>query len=526
MFASLQECFLMPRIERALLSVTDKAGIVPFASKLHDMGVELISTGGTAKLLRDNRIPVREVAEVTGFPEMLDGRVKTIHPRIAGGILAIRSNPEHMRSLVEHEIPPIQMVIVNLYQFEKYAQRPGVSREELIENIDIGGPTMIRAAAKNFQDVAVIVSPGQYESIQAELSGHNCELSPETHWRLAQEAFAHTAAYDQAVASRLAQIDGDRIAEPQEDLPGALRISARRTASLRYGENPHQKAALYSLGDSGIAGAEQLHGRELSYNNLVDLDAAWQLVQEFESPAAAIIKHTNPCGCAEQATLAEAYRKALETDPVSAFGGVLAFNRELDLETASEVSKLFVEAIAAPAYTEAALKVLTAKKNLRLVNVKPLDEAELVIKSISGGFLAQTADTVSLDGSALQVKTSRQPTPEEMTALLFGWKVAKHVRSNAIVYARLGQTVSVGAGQMSRVDSVKVGAMKAILPLAGTVLASDAFFPFPDGIEEAAKHGITAVIQPGGSVRDEEVIAAANLLKLSMVFTGVRHFRH
>jgi phosphoribosylaminoimidazolecarboxamide formyltransferase / IMP cyclohydrolase len=518
--------FLMPRIERALLSVTDKNGIVPFASKLHDMGVELISTGGTAKLLRENRIPVREVAEVTGFPEMLDGRVKTIHPRIAGGILAVRSNPEHMRSLVEHEIPPIQMVVVNLYQFEKYAQKPGVSREELIENIDIGGPTMIRAAAKNFQDVAVIVSPDQYESIQAEMSAHGGELSTATHWRLAQEAFSHTAAYDQAVASRLAQIDGNRVADTQEELPAVLRVSARRTATLRYGENPHQTAALYSFGDLGIAGAEQLHGKELSYNNLVDLDAAWQLVREFDMPAAAIIKHTNPSGCAEQATLAEAYRKALEADPISAFGGVLAFNRELDSETASEVSKLFVEAVAAPAYTRDALAVLTAKKNLRLVRVRPADKPELVIKSISGGLLAQTADTVSIDLSALEVKTSRQPTPDEMKALLFGWKVAKHVKSNAVVYARAGQTVSVGAGQMSRVDSVKVGAMKAILPLAGTVLASDAFFPFPDGIEEAAKHGITAVIQPGGSVRDEEVIGAANLLNLAMVFTGVRHFRH
>jgi phosphoribosylaminoimidazolecarboxamide formyltransferase / IMP cyclohydrolase len=516
----------MPRIERALLSVTDKAGIVPFAITLHKMGVELISTGGTAKLLRNSGIPVREVADVTGFPEMLDGRVKTIHPRIAGGILAIRSNPEHMRSLVEHGIPLIQMVVVNLYQFEKHAQKPGVTREELIENIDIGGPTMIRAAAKNFQDVAVIVSPEQYESVQTEMSTHRGELSAATHWRLAQEAFSHTAAYDQAVASRLAQIDGNRVGEIEEELPSFLRISARRTATLRYGENPHQKAALYRFSDLGIASAEQLHGKELSYNNLVDLDAAWQLVQEFDQPAAAIIKHTNPCGCAEQATLAEAYRKALEADPISAFGGVLAFNRELDSDTASEVSKLFVEAIAAPAYANDALGMLKTKKNLRLVRVKPVDKPELVIKSISGGILAQTPDTVALDKSALQVKTTRQPTAEEMKALLFGWKVAKHVKSNAIVYARAGQTVSVGAGQMSRVDSVKVGAMKAILPLAGTVLASDAFFPFPDGIEEAAKHGITAVIQPGGSVRDDEVIAAANLLNLAMVFTGVRHFRH
>lgn len=512
----------MPRIERALLSVTDKTGIVSFASKLSGAGIELISTGGTARLLRENGIPVREVSDVTGFPEMLDGRVKTIHPRIAGGILAIRSNAEHMRSLVEHEIPSIQMVVVNLYQFEKIAQKADVTREELIENIDIGGPTMIRAAAKNFQDVAVIVSPDQYEPILAELAA-NGELSPATHWRLAQEAFANTAAYDQAIARRLAQIDGHA---SSEELPPRLQISAQRTTTLRYGENPHQKAALYRFGAFGIAGAEQLHGKELSYNNLVDLDAAWQLVQEFDQPAAAIIKHTNPCGCAEQGTLVEAYCKALEADPISAFGGVLAFNRELDLETAREISKLFVEAIAAPAFHADALSMLRSKKNLRLVEVKPLSKPELVLKSISGGLLAQTADAIALDPSALQVKTTRQPTPEEMDALLFGWKVCKHVKSNAIVYARRGQTISVGAGQMSRVDSVKVGAMKAVLSLAGTVLASDAFFPFADGIEAAAKHGITAVIQPGGSVRDEEVIAAANVLNLAMVFTGVRHFRH
>jgi phosphoribosylaminoimidazolecarboxamide formyltransferase/IMP cyclohydrolase len=516
----------MSRIERALLSVTDKTGVLPFAKRLHELGVELISTGGTAKLLRDSQIPVREVAEITGFPEMLDGRVKTIHPRIAGGILAVRENPEHMRALQEHGIPAIQMVVVNLYAFEKFAGKPGVTREELIENIDIGGPTMIRAAAKNFQDVAVVVSPGQYDAILSEMTAYAGQLSAATHWHLAQEAFLCTAAYDQAVSSRLRQIDAHGITAAPEELPAQLRISADRAAVLRYGENPHQKAALYKLSGRGIAGVEQLHGKELSYNNLVDLDAAWQLVLEFTQPAAVIVKHTNPCGCAEQATLVEAYRKALEADPVSAFGGVLAFNRELDGETAREVAKLFVEAIAAPAFVEDALAVLTAKKNLRLVRVNAVDKPELVIKSISGGLLAQTADSEPLDASALEVKSARQPTAEERQALLFGWKVCKHVKSNAIVYARAGQTVSVGAGQMSRVDSVKVGAMKAVLPLAGTVLASDAFFPFSDGVEEAAKHGITAIIQPGGSVKDEEVIAAANRLNLAMVFTGVRHFRH
>ncbi len=517
--------FLMPQIERALLSVTDKSGIVDFAKQLHEMGVEMISTGGTARLLRENAIPVREVAEITGFPEMLDGRVKTIHPRIAAGILAIRANPEHMRALAEHGIPPIQMVVVNLYEFSKFANKPGVSREELIENIDIGGPTMIRAAAKNFQDVAVVVSPSQYQSVLDELRSNQGGLTASTHWKLAQEAFSHTAAYDAAVSSRLRQIDAGGSTN-QEQFPAALHITAARKSALRYGENPHQQAALYSLENSGIAQAEQLHGKELSYNNLVDLDAAWQLIQEFDGPAAAIIKHTNPCGCAEGPNLADAYRKALQADPVSAFGGVLAFNRALDKETAAEVSKLFVEAIAAPEFSSEALAVLSTKKNVRILRVKPSEKSELVIRSISGGLLAQTADTGHLDISAVQVKSSRPPTAEEMEALLFGWKVCKHVKSNAIVYARAGQTVSVGAGQMSRVDSVKVGAMKAILPLAGTVIASDAFFPFPDGIEEAAKHGITAVIQPGGSVRDEEVIAAANLLNLAMVFTGVRHFRH
>jgi phosphoribosylaminoimidazolecarboxamide formyltransferase/IMP cyclohydrolase len=349
-------------------------------------------------------------------------------------------------------------------------------------------------------------------------------VSAATCWSFAQEAFAYTAAYDAAVSNRLAQIDSEGKTSV-DALPAVLSISATRTSSLRYGENPHQQAALYSFHRGGIAGAKQLHGKELSYNNLVDLDAAWQLIQEFSTPAAGIIKHTNPSGCAEQPQLVKAYRKALEADPISAFGGVIAFNREVDKETAQEVVRLFVEAIAAPSFSPDALAILTAKKNLRLVEVPP-GEGELVVKSISGGLLAQTADIAPLASAAISVKTSRPPTADELEALLFGWKVCKHVKSNAIVYSRAGQIVSVGAGQMSRVDSVKVGAMKAVLPLAGTVLASDAFFPFPDGIEEAAKHGITAVIQPGGSVRDDEVIAAANKLNLAMVFTGIRHFRH
>ncbi len=512
----------MAFIKRALISVTDKGSIVEFAQGLRDLGVEIISTGGTARAIHEGGVAVREVSEVTGFPEMLDGRLKTINPRIAGGVLAIRGNSEHMQALAEHKIPPIDMVVVNLYAFEKVAGKQGASMAELIENIDIGGPTLIRAAAKNYQDVAVITSPDDYPAILQEL--HECkgQLSEPTLWRLARKAFALTAAYDRAISTRLARVG----AREESGLPAFLDIRAPRALDLRYGENPHQSAALYSVRQGGIAGAEQLQGKELSYNNLVDLDAAWQLIQEFDQPASAIIKHTNPCGCAEAATQVESYRRAFEADPVSAYGGVLAFNRTLDEETAQEISKTFVEAIAAQDYAPGARNVLASKKNLRLLKVDPAPKDEPVVKSISGGYLVQTTDSHRLERSECKVVTERVPTEDEWRALEFGWKVCKHVKSNAIVYARAGQSVSVGAGQMSRVDSVKVGAMKAVLPLEGTVLASDAFFPFPDGIEEAAKHGITAVIQPGGSVRDDLVIAAANKLGLAMVFTGVRHFRH
>jgi phosphoribosylaminoimidazolecarboxamide formyltransferase/IMP cyclohydrolase len=518
----------MPKIQRALLSVTDKTGVGEFALALHELGVEIVSTGGTASAIRGQGVPVRDVSELTGFPEMLDGRVKTIHPRVAGGVLAIRSNPQHMQSLREHDIAPIDMVVVNLYAFEKVAARRDATVEELIENIDIGGPTMIRAAAKNWQDVAVVVLPEDYGPILHELRSNERNLSRATCWQLAKKAFALTAAYDRAITSRLASlnIEHDEFVDRHSELPDVLTIAAPRALDLRYGENPHQKAAFYSLATGGLASARQLHGKELSYNNLVDLDAAWQLVHEFRRPAAAIIKHTNPCGCAEQDSPASAYRKAFEADPVSAFGGVLAFNEPVDEETAHEIAKTFIEAIAAPGYAEGALAVLKAKKNLRLLEVGPSHD-RLVIKSISGGLLAQTLDTPGLvEGTAVRVVTERQPNDTEWKALDFAWKVCKHVKSNAIVYARSGQSVSVGAGQMSRVDSVKVGAMKAVLPLKGTVLASDAFFPFPDGVEQAASHGITAVIQPGGSVRDDEVIAAADRLGLAMVFTGIRHFRH
>jgi phosphoribosylaminoimidazolecarboxamide formyltransferase / IMP cyclohydrolase len=510
---------IMHKIERALISVTDKSGITEFARQLRELGAELISTGGTAKLLRESGLAVTDVSEVTGFPEMLDGRVKTLHPNVTGAILAMRGKPDHMRTLAAHRIKPIDMVVVNLYAFETIAAKPDARLEELIENIDIGGPTMIRSAAKNYQDVAVVVSPVDYPGVLEEMKAHGGALSTETTWRLARKAFGVTADYDRAISMRLAKVDGAAA------LPDTLDMRAGKLFDLRYGENPHQSAALYGAAGAGIAGATQLQGKELSYNNLVDLDAAWQLVNEFDAPATAIIKHTNPCGCAEQATLAESYMKALECDPVSAFGSVVGFNRPVDVQTARECVKVFLEAIAAPEYEPEALALLSAKKNLRVMKVVAGGDG-LVVKSISGGYLAQTPDTVQFDRAATQVKTKRPPSDEEWVALEFAWKVAKHVKSNAIVFARAGQTAGVGAGQMSRVDSVKLAAMKALLPLAGTVVGSDAFFPFPDGVEEAAKHGATAIVQPGGSVRDPEVIAAADRLGLAMVFTGVRHFRH
>jgi phosphoribosylaminoimidazolecarboxamide formyltransferase/IMP cyclohydrolase len=517
----------MATFERALVSVTDKTGIVEFARGLAALGIEIVSTGGTWRVLNEAGIAAREVADLTGFPEMLDGRVKTIHPRIAGGILAMRSKAEHMNALAEHGIPRIDLVVVNLYQFEKIAARDDASVVELIENIDIGGPTMIRAAAKNFEDVAVVVSPADYIPVLNELRATGT-LALSTRWELAKRAFAVTAKYDRAITQRLSRIVADEgeFRDEAPALPYVLDIHAERSLPLRYGENPHQYASLYSLKKGGVAAGEQLHGKELSYNNLVDLDAAWQLALEFERPASIIIKHTNPCGCAENDSQAESYRKAFEADPVSAYGSVLAFNRELQPDTAREVAKTFVEAVAAPAFSSQALEILRSKKNLRLVRIPPSSLDDLVVKSISGGFLAQTADTHRLNRDEAVVMTKRTPNEEEWEAMLFGWKVVKHVKSNAIVYARAGQLISAGAGQMSRVDSVKVGAMKAILSIEGSVMASDAFFPFPDGVEEAARRGVSAVIQPGGSVRDGEVIEAANGLGLAMVFTSIRHFRH
>jgi phosphoribosylaminoimidazolecarboxamide formyltransferase/IMP cyclohydrolase len=521
-------------VERVLISVYDKTGVVEFARELASLGIEIISTGGTARLLREAGIPVRDVAELTGWPEMLGGRVKTLHPKVHGGILFQRGKAEDQKQAGEHGIVPIDLVVVNLYPFSATAARPGVTAEELIENIDIGGPAMVRSAAKNFQSVGVVTDPGDYAALARELREKR-ELCLATRLALAQKAYARTARYDGEIATELERlaVDGGVTLGTAGKLPERIHLALERQETMRYGENPHQAAALYIPAGRpalGLAGAKQLQGKELSYNNLVDLDAAWALSQEFRRPAVSIIKHNNPCGAAEQETLREAYLAALACDPVSAFGGVLALNRVLDRATAEEVGKLFVECIVAPGYEPAALEKFAAKKNLRLLEM-PRDPApgELEVKRISGGVLVQQPDRHELNEAELKVVTARAPSEAERRALYFAWKVCKHVKSNAIVFAREGQTVGVGAGQMSRVDSVKIAVIKAGtagLALEGTVVASDAFFPFPDGVEEAGKAGATAVIQPGGSVRDADVISAANKLGMAMVFTGVRHFRH
>lgn len=530
------------RIRRALLSVTDKDGLVDFARHLAGHGVELVSTGGTARAIREAGLEVRDISELTGFPEMLDGRVKTLHPKVHGGILHIRDNPDHLASIKQHDIEPIDMVVVNLYSFEKTAARPGVAFAEIIENIDIGGPSMVRSAAKNFEDVAVVTNASDYGWLTEELDAHHGSLTRQTRWRLARAAFSVTAAYDTAIANTLDTLLAfDGAAESAlPGLPPVLRLVYPQSMPLRYGENPHQHAALYSdHSGRGIAAARQLQGKELSYNNLVDLDACWELVSEFggnsDAAAAAIVKHTNPCGAALGATVLQAYTKALAADPVSAFGGVIGVNREVDEAAATEIAKLFVEAIIAPSFSPGALERFASKKNLRLLQIAPGSDGadgsrnqatSRVLKQISGGLLVQDADRATVTASDLKTVTVRQPTPNEVDSLLFAWRVCKHVKSNAIVYARSGQTLGIGAGQMSRVDAARFGAMKAILPLENCVAASDAFFPFPDGLEALAAAGATAVIQPGGSVRDSDVIAAADRLNMAMVFTGIRHFRH
>jgi phosphoribosylaminoimidazolecarboxamide formyltransferase / IMP cyclohydrolase len=518
-------------IRRALLSVTDKTGLVDLAKVLSGFGAELVSTGGTARTLREAGLAVRDISDLTGFPEMLDGRVKTLHPLVHGGLLYVRGNSQHEAAVAAHAIQPIDMVVVNLYAFEKTAAQPGVAFGHLIENIDIGGPSMVRSAAKNFEDVAIVTRTADYPALIEELQSLKGSLSRETRWRLAKQAFALTAAYDSAIANTLEQIEfapaPDAPAAPDANaLPTTLRINLPLAQSLRYGENPHQRAALYSDGTGlGIAGSVQWQGKELSYNNLVDLEACWELACEFDEPMVAITKHTNPCGAATGATVAEAYTKALACDPISAFGSVIGINKPVDAAAAEEIAKLFVEAIAAPSFTPEARERFAAKRNLRIVEVKSAPTRPIV-KHVSGGLLLQDADTGRVTEGELDVVTWRPPTADELRSLLFAWRVCKHVKSNAVVYARNGQTLGVGAGQMSRVDAARFGAQKAVLPLQGCVAASDAYFPFPDGLEAVAAAGATAVIQPGGSVKDQEVIAAADRLGLAMVFTGVRHFRH
>ena len=516
----------MSKIQRALVSVSKKDGLIDFAKGLSEMGVEILSTGGTAKLLKDNNIPVIQVSDYTGFPEIMDGRVKTLHPLIHGGLLGRRDNEKHLEEMKKHGIKPIDMVVVNLYPFEDTISKEGVKLDEAIENIDIGGPSMLRSSAKNFQDVAVVVDSDDYEDILAEMEENDGAISYDTKMKLSVKAFKHTARYDSLISKYLeSKVEG-------EGFPSILNLQFEKITDLRYGENPHQKAAFYEnigLNKGTLSKAKQLHGKELSYNNILDLNAALELVREFDETAAVIIKHTNPCGVAIGNNLVSAYREARETDPLSAFGGIIGFNKNVDEETAKEIASTFIEAVIAPDYDESALAILKEKKNIRLLklsNFKEKTEKEYDLRNVSGGLLLQDKDSVTLNEDNLKVVTNRQPTEKEWSAMRFAWKVAKHVKSNAIIYATENETVGIGAGQMSRVDSSKLAAMKANKPIQGTAMASDAFFPFRDSVDEAAKVGVTAIIQPGGSVKDEEVIAAANEHNIAMVFTGIRHFKH
>jgi phosphoribosylaminoimidazolecarboxamide formyltransferase/IMP cyclohydrolase len=508
----------------ALLSVHDKAGIVDLARALVEQGLTLLSTGGTSRTLREAGLTVVDVSEHTGFPEMLDGRVKTLHPRIHAGLLARRDSPEHLAALRGAGIDPIELVVINLYPFESTAQDPAASRERAIEMIDIGGPSMIRSAAKNHRDVTVVVDPVDYPRV-AEALRQEGKVPSGLRLELATKAFSRTAAYDAAIHRYLAASAQD------QSFPRSLALAFEKASDLRYGENPHQTAAFYrepGAPAGSLARAEQIQGKELSFNNLLDLDSAWRLIGEFADSAAVIVKHNNPCGVAVALSSAEAFARARDTDPQSAFGGVVALNRALDMETALEIGELFLEAIIAPSFEDEALATLRKKTNLRLMKAgAPVAElAGLDLKRVSGGVLAQTWDRRTTLPSAGRVVTRRAPTEAEMTDLDFAWKVAKYVKSNAIVYASSGRTLGIGAGQMSRVDSARLGAHKSLTPLADSVLASDAFFPFRDGIDAAAQAGVAAIVQPGGSIRDPEIISAADEHKLAMVFTGERHFRH
>ncbi|MEJ2110074.1 MAG: bifunctional phosphoribosylaminoimidazolecarboxamide formyltransferase/IMP cyclohydrolase [Acidobacteriota bacterium] len=521
----------MVRIRRALVSVSNKSGLSEFAQFLYEMGVQLISTGGTAQFIREENIPVTEVSEYTGFPEILDGRVKTLHPSIHGGLLAIRDKPTHQTQMQQQKIQEIDMVVVNLYPFRETAARQGVTFPEVIEQIDIGGPSMVRSAAKNHRSVAIVTDPADYGWITNELKATEGTLSDKTRFTLAQKAFASTASYDSAIAAWFSERawSNEGVYTTDDSMPELKVLPLEKVRDLRYGENPHQRGALYRRMDketSGVAGAGILHGKELSYNNLLDSDSAWNLAMEFDKPAAAVIKHTNPCGVAQSDLLCSAYTLARDCDPLSAFGSVVALNRPVDTDTAEEINKTFVEVVLAPDFMPDALEILRQKKNIRLLKVRTDTPLSVQLRQIGGGYLAQDKDTYYLKAKDLKTVTKRSPSPEELEALLFGWRVVKHVKSNAIVFTDASRMLGIGAGQTSRVDAVKWGALKATLPLKGASMASDAFFPFPDGLEAAAEHGIRAVIQPGGSMRDSDVIEAADNLDIAMVFTGIRHFKH
>ncbi|MEO5694828.1 MAG: bifunctional phosphoribosylaminoimidazolecarboxamide formyltransferase/IMP cyclohydrolase [Usitatibacter sp.] len=516
------------KIRRALISVSDKNGVVEFARALIQHGVQVLSTGGTAQLLKLNGLVVTEVADHTGFPEMMEGRVKTLHPKVHGGILARRDKPDHVKAMEEHGIPPIDMVVVNLYPFEQTVARPGCSMDDAIENIDIGGPAMVRAAAKNHAFVTVVTDPADYPSLTEKMKATGGQIGFSERYALAAKAFSHTAEYDGMISSWLTARDAGGNARP---FPDRLNQQWRLAQTLRYGENPHQSAAFYverKPPRGTLAGFGQLQGKELSYNNIADADAAWECARSFDVCACVIIKHANPCGVAVAETPLAAYRNAFLTDPTSAFGGIIAFNRPVDEEAATEVSKQFVEVVIAPSYSAGALKVFRAKKNVRLLTIEAArDLNRLDMKRVGGGLLVQTSD--DFDVAEMRIVTRRDPTRDEMNDLVFAFRVAKFVKSNAIVFARHGMTLGVGAGQMSRVDSTRIAAIKAKnagLSLRGSVAASDAFFPFRDGLDVVATAGAKAVIQPGGSVRDDEVIAAADERGIAMVFTGMRHFKH
>jgi phosphoribosylaminoimidazolecarboxamide formyltransferase/IMP cyclohydrolase len=518
----------MVKIRRALISVSDKTGLVDFARELSKLGVEILSTGGTAKLLRDNNIPVKEVSEYTGFPEMLDGRVKTLHPKIHGGLLALRDNPKHMQSLKEYDIGLIDMVVVNLYPFEKTTQKANVTIEEVIENIDIGGPAMLRSAAKNHQDVAVICDPNRYNEVIAELKDNNGVLSRNLMREHAVEVFSFTSRYDSAIHNYLKNYF--KIQSEVSGFPQELNLHFEKIQDLRYGENPHQKAAFYKEKGKtkGLINLKQLQGKELSFNNILDLNSALELVKEFDNPAAVLVKHNNPCGVAEDKTLDKAYLNAWKCDPLSAFGGIVALNRKLDVKTARTIVKSgFLECIIAPAFDKEALDLFKDKKALRLLELNKLERMdEPEFKRVSGGLLFQDKDLKTLDVDNLKVVTKKKPTKKELDSLIFGWKVAKHVKSNAIVLTKDTKTVGIGAGQMSRVDSVKIAKIKAGKLSNNSCLASDAFFPKADAVIEAAKAGVRAIIQPGGSISDEEIIKTCDKYKIVMAFTGIRHFKH